>query len=251
MENKMNNFLTKAGALVFAFLSVPTFAAAPLHVGTLIDDVRTGIDDIRNPATAVTAIPTDLPIHQCVLDFSDTIPILISTAKLGSYLVSEQSEGKLDLIDIAYLTMEGLAAGARKESNKFGAFASYVADEDVMFNTFARSIGRIRTAEHDLSVLGNLATCQKFVRDTITLDLPIVLEELLKTTAVPILNKNKAEIANGIVALMKTDPVGFIPMFAKLLNASYNGLSGAAAMVTADIQVIKEKVSSGCGCFGK
>jgi hypothetical protein len=285
MEKKMNKFFTKASALVFACLSTSLVFGAGPHAGAIVSDVQLGIEDVLHPTTATSAIPSDLPIHKCVLDFSDTIPVLISAAKLGGYLISENSTGKLDLIDIAYLTMEGVAAGARKDPGKFGEFAPYVANQDAIFNAFARSIGRIRTAQHDLSVLGNPETCEEFVRDTLTLDLPAVLDELLAATTVSVLveNKakitsgivsiiaadtglpvvldellaattasvlveNKAKIKSGIVSIIEADPAGFIPMFAKLLNTSYNGLANAAAVVTADLEAIKEKIS-GCGCF--
>lgn len=246
----MYKFFTKASALVFVCFGTSLIFGAeaprePIHAGTVVVDIRDGIDDVLRPGAATSTIPSDLPIQQCILDFSDTIPILMSTAKLGAYLVSENSQGKLDLLDIAYLTVEGLAAGARKNPGNFGAFATYVIDQNAIFNAFARSIGRIRTAERNLSVLSDRGTCERFVRDTIKADLPVVLDELLKPVS-SMTPTDKSAIIGGIVSVISADPARFIPMFASLLNKSYLGLASAAAVVTADIDI--EKIS-GCGCF--
>lgn len=228
----MNKFLTKAGALIYVCLSTSlVFGAesAPTNVTEVIADI----------SDAATRVPTAMPVQQCVLDFSNTNTILSSTAKIGFNLLSEKMTGTLDLLDIVYLTLEGVAAGSRQNPSRFGNVASYFSDQNAVYTSFGHIIGTMRTAQHDLSILRDIAQCTAFVRSTITTDLPILLNDM----SVP------SDVRDGLVRMLASPADPLVPMFSGLLNKSYIGLSATADAAAAALQQIEEKVKTKCGCW--
>jgi hypothetical protein len=220
----MYKFFTKASALVFTFLSASiTFCAEkePTSIGDVIVDIT-------------TARPATLSFSKCVLDFSDTRKIMASSAKIGVYLLAEKASNQLDLMDIAYITFEGIAAGSRANPSGFGKLAPYFTNEDAVYETFGRAMGGLTAAKQDLSILGNPASCTSFVQGTINRDLPKLLTQL----GMPVSDQEDIKLLATV----------FTPMFAQLLNRTYAGALVASSAFATIIDDVEEKVS-GCGCF--
>ncbi len=215
----MSKFLTKIGMLALAFTNLSIVHAAAETQSSLNE---LAIEIVNAPAAAT------LTIQKCVLDFSSTTTTAASSGRIAVYLLSEKTNSTLDFIDIAYLTFEGIAAGARKEQARFGKLAPYFTDKDAVYTNFLQIAGSIEKTQHELSVLANLKTCTAFVQKTVTTDLPTLLTKLNVST------EDQADIT-----LLATV---FTPMFAKLLNKTYKGALAAGA-------AFNEK-SSWCGCFG-
>lgn len=223
----MNNFFTKASALVLAFLSVSTAFCA-----TVTEREPTSVGDIITDVT--TARPATLSFSKCVLDFSNPTKIMASSAKIGVYLLAEKASNQLDLMDIAYLTFEGIAAGSRANPSGFGKLAPYFTNENAVYDTFGRVMGGLTAAKQDLSVLGNLASCTRFVQGTIDTGLPNLLTQL----GMPASDQEDIKLLATV----------FTPMFAQLLNRTYAGALVASSAFTTIIDDVEGKIS-GCGCF--
>lgn len=220
----MTKFLSKAALLAFACFNATQMFGA----GETLSDVVLNVKDAA-PSRALT-------ISKCVLDFSTPNKIAASSGKIAVYLLGEKANNTLDTVDIAYLTFEGIAAGARSNPDKFGKLAPYFNDPEAVYTNFMQIAGSIEVAEKELSVLGDLATCTTFVQGTITKDLPALLTRLNVST------EDQAD-----VALLATV---FTPMFSKLLNKAYTGAIVAAEAATTTIEKIADEVQTGqCGCF--
>lgn len=219
----MNSFFTKASALVFAFLSISTSLCAAQREPTSLDDVI---------ADVTTARPATLSFSKCILDFSNPTAIAASSARIGVYLLAEKASNQLDLMDIAYLTCEGIAAGSRANPLGFGRLAQYFTDPNAVYNTFGRVMGSITAAKQDLSILGDLASCTRFVQGTIDTGLPNLLTQL----GMPASDQDDIKLLATV----------FTPMFARLLNSTYTGALAASSAFTTMIEDVEV---SGCGCF--
>lgn len=229
----MNKFFIKASALVFVCFGTSLVFGMEDHTPTSI----TGI--VADISGATTRMPVTMPMQQCVLDFSNPSAILSSTAKIGFSLLSEKMTGKLDLLDIVYLTLEGVAAGSRQNPSRFGSVASFFSDPNAVYTSFGHILGTMSTAQHDLSVLADLAQCTAFVRGTITTDLPILLNDM----------KAPADIRDGLVTMLASPADPLVPMFAGLLNKSYLSLSATADAAAAALQDVEARVKTKCGCW--
>ncbi|MCX7352208.1 MAG: hypothetical protein NTW22_02865 [Proteobacteria bacterium] len=235
----MSKFFTKTSAFVFVCSSLlfgatdnaavsvaitseedgkPPVAGAVLNLGEVITDIR-------------HAEPAVLPFQKCVLNFSDPK----QTARgIASFLLTEKITGTLDLIDIAYLTFEGIAAASRKTPAAFGKLAQYFADEDAVYQNIGHVMGSLNVAGQTLVILENLTTCKNFVNETITTDLPKLLTRLGASV----------EDQADIVLLARV----FASDFSIVLNGAI--LSTKALQKTvADFGKTVEGRVSACSCF--
>jgi len=217
----MNKFL-KAGITALILLISPSIFCADKE-GALSDVIL----DIKDAAPSRT-----LTIEKCILDFSTPNKIAASSCRIGVYLLSEKTNDTLDLVDIAYLTFEGIAAGSRSTPGKFGRLAHCFIDKGAVYTSFMQIAGSMEVAEHELTVLGNLQSCTAFVQQTIAKDLPNLLTKL-----------NVSPEDQADIALLATV---FTPMFSQLLHKAYTGAMNAAAAAT---QAADQIASGNCGCF--
>ncbi len=235
MEKKMNKFLTKASALVFAFLCVSNVFSAT--AATELSAITLGEDIID------AAPPAVMPFKQCILNFSDPLD---TAKKIGVFLFNEKfGGGKLELIDIAYLTFEGIAEGARKNPGKFGEFGKYFNNENAVYGAFGKVLGSFNIAKSDLSTLATLEGCQTFVRGTILEGFPLLFDKIPDEAGLPHLS---ADIQRGIVEMLASPKDPFVRWFAGILNTSYTSSAVVADQISAGFKEI-EDFTVGCGCF--
>ena len=229
----MNNFLTKSSAFAFMCLCAPVvFSASSSTVNPTPANLSELVTEVINAPVA------SLPFVQCTLDFSNSSSITLSTAKIISVLGAERMAGALSMLDVEYLVMEGIAAGARANQSQFGNLASYFADQNAVYNAFAKISGQVSCASQALGVLTTAPGATLFVQNTITNDLPKLLQQLN-------VSASDTALVNALVPLLS--PV-FIPMLGNLLSSSYNGLNAAASFIDVNFQKIEDEIASG-GCF--
>lgn len=227
----MGKPLTKTRILALAVISSSLiFGATEERKEVALSDV---ITDIRNATPSST-----LTITKCVLDFSDHRTILASSARMGGYLLAEETKNTLDLADFVYLTFEGIAAGARQDPEKFGKLARYFTDKDAVYNNFMQIAGSIQQTQQELVILADLGSCTNFVQQTISKDLPTLLKKMGAT------EEDQADIT-----LLATV---FTPTFAQLINKTYLGAVGAAEAFNGIVDnVAKGGINCGCLPWGK
>ena len=224
----MKKFLLQAATLAFACFNTTQIFGATEGENSTLTDIALEVKDAAPSRT--------LTISKCVLDFSTPNKIAASSGKIAVYLLGEKANNTLDLTDIAYLTFEGIAAGARSNPDKFGKLAPYFSNPEAVYTNFMQIAGSIEVAQHELTILGDLTTCTTFVQGTIAKDLPALLTKL-----------NVSPEDQADVALLATV---FTPMFSQLLNKAYTRAMAAAGSATTAADKITEEVTTGqCGCF--
>jgi hypothetical protein len=227
----MSKFFTKTSAFVFVCSSL-LFAADNAAITS--EETKPAANLSSVIVDIVHAEPDSLPFQKCVLNFSDPKQ---TARSITSFLLTEKITGTLDLIDIAYLTFEGIAAASRitpPALPAFGKLARYFDDEDAVYQNIGYVIGSLNVASQTLDSLEDESVCTAFVNETITTDLHKLLTRLGAS----------AEEQVDIVLLATV----FAPKFSNLLNGAI--LSTKALQKTiADFGKTVEGRVSACSCF--
>lgn len=232
----MSKFFTKTSAFVFVCSSLLFGATddAAVSVAITSEETKPAANLSSVIVDIVHAEPASLPFQKCVLNFSDPKQ---TARSITSFLLTEKITGTLDLIDIAYLTFEGIAAASRitpPALPAFGKLAPYFADEDAVYQNIGYVIGSLNVAGQTLVILENPTTCKNFVNETITTDLHKLLTRLGASV----------EDQADIVLLARV----FASDFSIVLNGAI--LSTKALQKTvADFGKTVEGRVSACSCF--
>ena len=261
----MNSFLTKAGALVLVCLntslifgasSATTQPGGDVPPALVLDNgapptpkvvVPTPITNVTDVIASVVAAPSaPLPFQQCLQNYSDPMNIAASAGAMAVGLISANALGTLSEEYLSYLTLEALAAEARKNSASLGDLGRFLCDKtanDISLNTssvyaaFQKITGQLTTASDDLSsIFASQAACTTFVATTVTSELP----QLLKALGLE---------NNPLAADISVLSTVVVPVISPLLYNSYNGLMKVGANVKAEAQVIDAKIKACCGCW--